>query len=69
MPFMVHEQDMARLERSQRRAWITAVFLATCLVITNAIWIFDFQKNNEKREDVQVIEQGCVDYAQENIFI
>ena len=69
VPFMVHEQDMARLERSQRRAWITAILLAACLLLSNTIWIFSFQQKFEKKEYVQYVEHGCAKDEQEDDFV
>lgn len=39
VPFIVHESDMARLERSIKRLWILLILALVLLVGTNAVWI------------------------------
>lgn len=38
VPYIVHEGDMARLERANRRMWILCLVMFLALVITNAGW-------------------------------
>lgn len=40
VPYIVHEGDMARLERANRRLWILSIMLVLLLVGTNAGWIW-----------------------------
>lgn len=40
VPYIVHEGDMARLERTIRRLWILNILLVLLLVGTNASWIW-----------------------------
>jgi len=40
VPYIVHEGDMARLERTNRRLWILSIMLVLLLVGTNAGWIW-----------------------------
>lgn len=40
VPYIVHEGDMARLERTNRRLWILSIMLVLLLVGTNAGWIY-----------------------------
>lgn len=40
VPYIVHEGDMARLERTNKRLWILSILLVVLLVGTNAGWIF-----------------------------
>ena len=39
MRFM-HQADMCRMERANRRVWIVAIILAILLFASNAIWLF-----------------------------
>ena len=40
VPYIVHEGDMARLERTNKRLWILSIMLVLLLVGTNAGWIY-----------------------------
>lgn len=39
VPFIVHEADMARMERTIKRLWILLLVLVVLLVGTNIAWI------------------------------
>lgn len=40
IPYAVHEGDMARMERANRRMWILCLVMFLALVATNAGWIW-----------------------------
>lgn len=40
IPFFVHEADMARLERTNKRLFIVVFVLILALIGTNGAWIF-----------------------------
>jgi hypothetical protein len=40
VPYIVHEGDMARLERTNKRLWILSILLVVLLVGSNAGWIW-----------------------------
>lgn len=40
VPYVVHEGDMARLERTVKRLWILCILLVLLLVGSNAGWIW-----------------------------
>lgn len=40
VPYIVHEADMARQERTIKRLWILAILLVVLLVGSNCAWIF-----------------------------
>ncbi len=40
VPYIVHEADMARMERSNRRLSVLATILVALLFITNALWVW-----------------------------
>lgn len=39
VPYIVHESDMARLERTIKRLWILLIILIVLLVGSNVAWI------------------------------
>jgi flagellar basal body-associated protein FliL len=39
VPYIVHEGDMARMERSNRRLWIIILVLIVLLVGSNIAWL------------------------------
>ena len=40
IPYIVHEADMTRMERTNRRLWVLAIILIVALIGTNAGWIY-----------------------------
>lgn len=40
IPFVVHESDMIRMERINRRVWILCIILIISLIASNAGWIY-----------------------------
>ena len=42
VPFIVHEGDMARQERTIKRLWIVAIATLAALISTNAAWVLHF---------------------------
>lgn len=40
VPYLVHEMEMARAERTIKRLWITTLVLIFMLVGTNAAWLW-----------------------------
>lgn len=66
VPFMVHESDMARSERSNRRLWLAVILLIVAMLASNLAWIiYEFQYT-----DVD-IDQEVEQQAEEgnNVFI
>lgn len=39
IPYIAHEADMTRMERMNRRLWITNIILILILLATNAGWL------------------------------
>ena len=39
VPFIVHEADMARMERTNKRLWIIVIILALMLFGSNIAWV------------------------------
>lgn len=66
VPYIVHEGDMARLERTNRRLWILSIMLVLLLVGTNAGWIwyesqFEDVVTTETQEVTQDVMQDADD--------
>lgn len=40
VPYLVHEGAMVRLERMNRRLWISTIILVVVLFITNGLWFY-----------------------------
>lgn len=40
VPYIVHEADMARMERGNKRLSVLASILVALLFITNALWVW-----------------------------
>lgn len=57
VPYIVHEGDMTRLERTNRRLWILSIMLVLLLVGTNASWIW----YESQFEDVETVTTQEVD--------
>ena len=65
IPFVVHEADMTRLERTNRRVWILCIILAAMLFGTNAGWLYyesQFEIMNSTTEITQENESGFNNY-------
>jgi len=39
IPFIAHEAQMARMERTNKRLWIVVIILIAALLATNAGWV------------------------------
>lgn len=40
VPFIVHESAMSRMERINKRLWVTIVLLVLLLTATNGLWVW-----------------------------
>ena len=61
VPYTVHEGDMARSERSNKRLWIIVILLILALIATNAAWIY-YENQFEDIEITQENEAGFNNY-------
>lgn len=57
VPYMVHEDDMARLERTIKRLWILTIILIVSLLGTNGAWLY----YESSFEDVVVTQEATAD--------
>lgn len=53
IPYLCHEGDMARQERTIKRLWILCIFLIILLFGTNAAWVY----YESQFEDVVTVNQ------------
>lgn len=60
VPYIVHESDMARLERTIKRLWILLILLIVLLVGSNVAWtIYESQfETVETTEITQDVDTG-----------
>lgn len=64
VPYLVHESEMSRAERTIKRLWITTLILIFMLVGTNAAWIyFESQWETVYQEVVQEADNGTNNFA------
>ena len=56
VPYIVHEAELARAERTAKRLWITILLLIVLLVGTNAGWIW-FESQFEYSQTTQEVTQ------------
>lgn len=76
VPYIVHESAMARIERTNKRLWITILTLIFLLVGSNCIWIwynaqFEVVETTtiEAEQDgsgVNIVSRGDLDYGAES---
>ena len=57
VPYIVHEGDMARLERTNKRLWILSILLVVLLVGSNAGWIWYESQFETVETTTQEVEQ------------
>lgn len=58
VPYIVHEGDMARLERTVKRLWILCILLVILLVGSNATWIwYESQFETVETTTTQEVDQ------------
>lgn len=42
IPYFVHEANMARMERGNKRLWIVLIIAIALLFATNAFWLYEW---------------------------
>ncbi len=63
VPYLAHENCMARLERTNRRAWMVVVILIIALLVTNFGWIYyeaNHTHSNNTTQDIDITTEGNV---------
>lgn len=55
VPYLVHEDDMARQERTIKRLWILCIILIIALIGSNAGWLY-YESQWEVVENTQVTQ-------------
>ena len=61
VPFFVHEGEMARAERTNKRLWILIIILILALIGTNAGWIYHASKFTDEEYTVRVEQDAGED--------
>lgn len=57
VPYLVHESEMARAERTIKRLWITTLILIFMLVGTNAAWMY-YESQWETVESWEITQEN-----------
>lgn len=69
IPYIAHEQEMARRERTERRLWITIILLIVLLVGSNAGWMYyESQIEDVYQEVVQEADNGTNSFIGGNVY-
>lgn len=69
IPYIAHEQEMARRERTEKRLWITIILLIVLLVGSNAGWLFyESQFEDVYQEVVQEADNGTNSFIGGNVY-
>ncbi len=58
VPYIVHEGDMARLERSNKRLWVLCIVIFLALILSNLCWLY-YESQFEYIETTQEVVQEC----------
>lgn len=59
--YVVHESDMARSERTNRRLWVVVIILIATLIISNLAWIvyeYQYQQTEIERYNIEQEASG-----------
>ena len=65
IPYFVHEANMARMERGNKRLWIVLIITILLLFATNAIWLYEWMSYDVviEGEDIEVdAGEGIANY-------
>ena len=57
IPWIAHEAEAARMERTNRRLWVLCIIIFAALVLTNAGWI----RYESQFEEVVISQEGAAD--------
>ena len=57
VPYLVHEMEMARADRTIKRLWITTLVLIFMLVGTNAAWMY-YESQWETVESWEITQEN-----------
>lgn len=71
IPYIVHEQEMARRERTEKRLWLTIILLICLLVGTNAGWLYyesQFTDSVITQEVVQEADNGSNSFIGGDVY-
>lgn len=63
VPYVVHEGDMARLERTIKRLWMLCILLTLLLVSSNAAWLWYESQWEDVVETTEITQDVTQDAA------
>lgn len=66
IPYIIHESEMARQERTTKRLWILCIIIFAALIATNAGWIW-YESQWQDEVITQEIDQDSGDGG-ENLY-
>ena len=66
IPYLSHEGDMVRMERSNRRLWVIILVLIAALIITNGAWIY---YENQFTDEVSIETKQDVETGDGDAFV
>lgn len=76
VPYVVHESEMARAERRDKRQWIVIIVLIASLLASNIGWLiyesqfdtysYEYSQDGEGLNNINTGEQGDVMYGPES---
>lgn len=67
IPYIVHEGEMARTERTIKRLWILCIVLVFMLVATNGAWLWRESQVEDVVTTTQEVTQSTTDGS--NTFV
>ena len=69
VPYIVHEGEMARMERVNNRLWVVVIILIAVVVITNGLWIWYESQWEVVHETTQEVTQDTGNGNGTNNFV
>jgi hypothetical protein len=66
VPYIVHESDMARQERTIKRLWIALILVIVLLVGSNCAWLW-YESQFEATESTEITQE--VDTGEGDAFV
>ena len=65
VPYMVHEEMVARQERQIKRMWIALIVAVALMFLTNMMWVGVFNSYDYSSEEI-IVEQDAQDGGNNN---
>lgn len=68
VPYIVHERDMARMERNNKRLWILCIVMFLAFVISNGLWMHYESQFEDVVTETQTVTQDTGSGIGDNNF-